>query len=55
LDDDKSNELNQEAVFETTNDLIMSDHSFKFDPALKKLNEILKTESNKVKDELLNW
>ncbi|HLU85151.1 MAG TPA: NACHT domain-containing protein [Vicingaceae bacterium] len=55
LDDNKLNDLNQDAVFETTNDLIMSDYSFKFDPALKKLNEILKAEINKVKDELLDW
>jgi len=55
LDDNKSNVLNKVGVFETTNDLIMSDYVFKFDPALKKLDEINISSNINVKDDLLNW
>jgi len=55
LNDIKTNILNGNSTFKTTNDLIMSDHSFIYDKALKKLRELEKSDSEIVKSELLSW
>lgn len=55
VDDDRSNELNHKDTFDLTNKLIMSDFSFRYDNAIKKLKEINRSENDGIKSELLNW
>lgn len=55
LNDNEDNVLNNSEIFELVNDLIMSDYSFIYDRAIKKLNSLEKSDSINVKNDILNW